>query len=213
VSPLGDGDEDMKGLKKVPKARFKMYITQEELKKIEQRYGQPIEIPLEVKMGEDDFQLLKESQHDGRAHDVTLFILMDKKVVVIQKHFHPEGVYRPPSGAIKPNESFEEGAKREAREETGLQIKLVKYVLRMKPTFIHDKERIPWTSHVFLARKVGGELKPQDTKEIREVKLVTIEELQNEIRARMLKSGSGGLRYRAYLADIFFEELRRSGLL
>lgn len=69
--------------------------------------------------------------------------------------------------------------------------------------FVYGRKRIPWTSHVFLARKVGGELEPQDTKEIREVKLVTIEELQNEIKARMLKSGSGGLRYRAYLADIF----------
>lgn len=190
-----------------------MCITQEEIKKIEQRYGRPLEIHLEIKMREDEIALLKESMKDGRTHDVTLFILIDNKVVVIQKPFHPEGVYRPPSGGIKPTESLEEGAKREALEETGLQIELVKYVLRMKPTFIYGEEKIQWTSHVFLARKIGGKLKPQDTEEIKDVRLVTIEELQNEIKARMLKSGSGGLRYRAYLADTFFQELRRLGLL
>jgi ADP-ribose pyrophosphatase YjhB (NUDIX family) len=182
------------------------------LKEIELRYGKPKEFEVEIEMGEWEFGVLRESQRDGRSSDVTLFILVDGQVVVIQKPFHPAGVYRAPSGGIIPGEGIEETAKREALEETGLMIELKRYLLRAKPTFICKDEKIKWTSHVFLAIKQGGELKPQDTREIKEVKLVTIEELQTKIRDKLIKSGSGGLLYRAMLTDAALASLRTSFL-
>lgn len=190
-----------------------MHITAEELKKIEQMYGQPAELELEIEMREDEFKLLKDSMKDGRSHDVTLFILIDDKAVVIQKPIHPPGVYRAPSGGVSPGESIEEGARREALEETGLEIELERYLLRAKPTFIHEGERVSWTSYVFLAKRLKGELKPQDTREIKEARLVTVKELQADIRDRLIESGSGGLLYRAHLTDATLARLRQLSLM
>lgn len=157
------------------------------------------------------WQLLRASQRDGRAHDVTLFVFIGGRIVTIHKPFHPPGVYRPPSGGVPPGESIIEAAKREAYEETGLAIELKRYLLRLKPVFVHEAEEVHWTSHVFLARRTGGELKQHDTREIEEVKLVTVAELEGPIREELIKSGSGGLRYRAQLADLALARLRELG--
>jgi len=158
-----------------------------------------------------EWQLLKASQQDGRAQDVTLFIFIEGKIVVIRKPFHPPGVYRPPSGGVPPGESIISAAEREAYEETGLEIELERYLLRLKPVFIREDERVRWTSHVFLARRIGGELKQRDTREIEEVKLVSIAELEGPIRERLIQSGFGGLCYRAQLAELALTRLQELG--
>ncbi|HIC96716.1 TPA: NUDIX hydrolase [Candidatus Bipolaricaulota bacterium] len=185
--------------------------TVEELERV---LGRPeeVEFPEPFVMQDGEFLLLKRSMVDGRSQDATLCILIDGRVVVIRKPFHPPGVYRPPSGGVPPGESIAVAAKREAYEETGLEIELERYLLRLRPVFIHQDERVSWTSHVFLARRIGGELKQQDTREIEEVKLVSVKELEGPIRAHLLESGLGGLRYRAELADLMIARLRGLGL-
>lgn len=183
-----------------------MYLKTEEIEELEELYGQPEELEFgEIEMQEDEFWLLKKSMEGGRAHDVTAFIFIDGRVVGIQKPVHPPGVYRAPSGGVKPGEDMEEGIKREIYEETGLKIEIDRYLLRIKPTFTHDNERRDWTSHIFLARKTGGKLGPKDTDEIKDVRLVPVEELQNEIRKKMVETRRGGLIYRARLTDAFLE--------
>ncbi|MBI4831957.1 MAG: NUDIX hydrolase [Candidatus Lindowbacteria bacterium] len=103
---------------------------------------------------------------------------------------------------------FEEGALREAYEETGLTVKLERYILRAHVTFAHADDEIQWTSHVLTAEYLSGEPTPIDTKEIAEVKQVSIDELQGRIRDRLLTSGSGGLAYRVALTDKVVELLR-----
>ena len=109
-----------------------MYITQEVLNKIERKYGVPDILHTRYTMNRAEFDLLEWSMRNGRRHDVTLFISNEEKdkIVVIRKPSYPKGVYRPPSGGIEPGEDFEIGARREAYEETGLEIKLQKYALR-----------------------------------------------------------------------------------
>jgi ADP-ribose pyrophosphatase YjhB (NUDIX family) len=197
------------------KAELPDYISHGELRELERRYGRPVEVelpaPFPMRLGE--WKLLRASQHDGRAHDVTLFIPIGEKIVAIRKPFHPPGVYRPPSGGVPPGESIVSTAEREAREETGLKIELERYLLRLKPVFVHGDEQVRWTSHVFLARRIGGELKQQDTREIEEVRLVSVAELEGPIRERLIQSGLGGLRYRAQLADLALVRLRELGLI
>ena len=190
-------------------------IELEELGELERTFGCPeeLEFPEPFVMQDGEFQLLQESRRDGRSCDVTLFIFIDGQLVVIRKPFHPPGVYRPPSGGVPPGESIINAAKREAYEETGLEIELERYLLRLKPVFVHQDRRVHWTSHVFLARRVGGELKQRDTREIEEVKLVSVAELEDPIRKRLLDSGLGGLHYRAQLADLTLARLRKLGLL
>ena len=122
-------------------------------------------------------------------------------MALIRKPIHPPGVFRAPSGGLTPGEPFKEGAKREAREETGLEIEIERYLLRIQVRFICDEENIEWTSHVFSARAVGGELAPQDTREILATRWATLEELQGPIREAVLASGWGLLDYRVTLTD------------
>ena len=59
-----------------------------------------------------------------RHFTVTTYILREKKVLLI---FHPKHLkWLPPGGHLEANETPPEGAKREALEETGLVIELIK---------------------------------------------------------------------------------------
>jgi 8-oxo-dGTP pyrophosphatase MutT (NUDIX family) len=151
-------------------------------------------------MGAVEFSNLKKSQKNGRSHDVTLFIRKDDKFIVIAKHFYPPGLFRAPSGGVEFGEDFVSGSEREALEETGCKVSLQKYILRIDVAFYHRSEIVDWVSHVFVADYVSGDLSPQDTDEIREVRVAGIEEFFR-FKAMMLASSSGGLHYRAFLQD------------
>ena len=158
-------------------------------------------------MDKSEFQNLLDSMKDGRDSDITLVIFKDNKVVVIAKPWYPKGLYRLPSGGWKPGESFEQCAKREGYEETGTKFELQKYVLRSKVTFTNEEKKVLWTSHVFTAKYLSGELKPIDTREIREVNLLTLDELSS-LKQKLLERNSGGLAYRAALTEGILKEIQ-----
>ncbi len=178
-----------------------MYLDPDDLRGLEVRYGIPREIELQEEFNLDGFNLLRRSMEAGRAHDITLFIKKDGRYVVIQKPSYPKNAFRAPSGGVRRGEPVEAGAKREAWEETGLEVELTRYLLRVRAIFTCDGEAEQWVSHVFAARAIGGSLEPKDRKEISAARLVTVEELRGPIRRALLNSGMGGLRYRALLTD------------
>ena len=190
-----------------------MYITAEAILELERRFGKPDEIAFVYEMSESEFEMVRRSQKHGRAHDVTLFIINNGRIVVIKKPMYPPGAYRPPSGGITPGEPFVEGALREAHEETGLVISLQKYVLRALVKFSHRDQVIDWTSHVFTAIPIAGSLDPIDTREIAEARWVGFEELMGIIRNALLSSGSSGLKYRSDLTDAVVSTLSKEGLI
>jgi 8-oxo-dGTP pyrophosphatase MutT (NUDIX family) len=173
---------------------------------IEQKYGTPRELTMSFAMNPAEFDMLKESMRDGRNSDVTLFVFKDHRVIVIAKPWYPARMYRAPSGGIKPGEDMELCAKREAYEETGVQIRLVCYVLRIQVTFTCGQASQEWTSHVFVAQYLSGLLHPVDTREIREVGLLSLEELA-AMKDRLLQQDSGGLHYRAALTEATIKEI------
>lgn len=156
-----------------------------------------------------EFDMLKESMRDGRNSDVTLFIFKDKKVIVIAKPWYPEGLYRAPSGGIKPDEDMERSAKREAYEETGVEIRLEKYLLKIHVTFTCGESIESWTSHVFTATYLSGEPHPIDTREIKKVALLSLKEL-SALKGILLEQDSGGLHYRAALTEAAIREISSS---
>jgi ADP-ribose pyrophosphatase YjhB (NUDIX family) len=176
-----------------------MYITQEVLNQLEQKYGVPRTLRTAYTMSQQGFDLLKWSMRNGRAHDVTLFISKKDKIAVIRKPSYPPGVYRPPSGGVERGEDFETGARREAYEETGLEIQLQKYLLRVYVDFSFEGETVFWTSHVFTAQAMGGHLQPVDTKEIAGARWASFNELKTNLLKALQQSESAGLKYRAEL--------------
>ena len=177
------------------------------LKDIEKRYGTPRELNMSYPMNPSEFQNLKDSMKDGRNSDATLFIFKDEKVIVIAKPWYPKGLYRAPSGGLKPGEDLELCAKREAYEETGAEVELDKYILRIHVTFTCDEHKVNWTSHIFTARYLAGDLQPVDTKEIREVNVLSLDQLA-ALKGKLLESDSGGLHYRAALTEAAIQEIR-----
>ena len=178
-----------------------MYITESVVNQLERKYGVPSSLRTAYRMHQKEFDLLKWSMRNGRAHDVTLFISHERedKIAVIQKPSYPSGVYRPPSGGIERGEDFETGAQREAYEETGLAIQLQKYLLKVYVDFSFENEVVNWTSHVFAARTTGGQIQPVDTKEISDARWATLDELKTNLLMSLQQSASAGLRYRAEL--------------
>jgi len=207
-----------------------MYVSTEIIQDVEQRYGTPVEIAREYQMTPHQLSVVRLGQKKGRCHDVTLVIVDDERnIVVIRKPSYPLGAYRTPSGGVEVGEPFDDGAIREAKEETGLDIVLGKYLIRAKVRFcrlgfhpapIHPDERgrdrvptydssevIDWTTHVLQARPTGGTLQPIDTKEIVEARKATIAEITGPIREALIATGSPGLRYRAELDGLAIELL------
>ena len=176
-----------------------MYITQEVLSQLEQKYGVPHILRTAYTMSQEGFDLLKWSMRYGRAHDVTLFISKGDRIAVIRKPGYPPDVYRPPSGGVEPGEDFETGAQREAYEETGLEVQLQRYLLKVYVDFSFEGETVSWTSHVFTAQAIGGHLQPVDTKEIAGARWATLNELKTNLLKGLQNAKSAGLRYRAEL--------------
>jgi 8-oxo-dGTP pyrophosphatase MutT (NUDIX family) len=186
------------------------------LEDIEQRFGIPHQLSMSFPMSSPEFLNLKDSMKDGRNSDVTLFIFKDNKIIVIAKPWYPKGLYRAPSGGLRPDEDLELCALREAYEETGTKVELEKYILRIRVTFTSHEDKVNWTSHVFIAKYLfsrpsirAGDLKPIDTREIREVNLLSLDEL-SALKEKLLESDSGGLCYRAALTEAAIKEIKNS---
>ncbi|MCX7421561.1 MAG: NUDIX hydrolase [Planctomycetia bacterium] len=187
-----------------------MYVSTEIIRDVEQRYGTPVEIAREYEMTPQQLSVVRLGQKNGRCHDVTLVIVDDElNVVVIRKPSYPIGAYRTPSGGVEVGESFDDGAIREAKEETGLDIVLEKYLIRANVRFRCGSEVIDWTTHVLQARPTGGTLQPIDTKEIVEARKATIAEITGPIRETLIATGSPGLRHRAELDGLAIELLKK----
>lgn len=70
-----------------------------------------------------------------------------------------------------------------------------------------------WESHVFWAEPVGGTLEPKDDAEVRAVVLLSPEELEDVVHARMKDADIGGFQYRIALQDAALAAARGQGLL
>jgi ADP-ribose pyrophosphatase YjhB (NUDIX family) len=164
---------------------------------MEKEYGRPDELNYVQQVTPEEYDRIARSMKHGRSHDITLYIRKDDGYIFIAKPFYPPGLFRAPSGGVKPEEDYVEGARREALEETGTDIKLVEYILRINVKFENRPDIIDWTSHIFLADYIKGDLDPLDKREIKEARLIFSHQIPGFIEK--MKAGTGGLKYRAFL--------------
>ena len=115
-----------------------MYVDAKLVQEAEDKFGKPQVLNLEHEIGGTELTFVRGTQKLGRAHDITFFIFRDDELALIRKPMFRRPVYRAPSGGLNPGESVEEGAKREALEETGLEIELDRYLLRIHVRFTGD---------------------------------------------------------------------------
>ena len=178
-----------------------MFISARTIASWASQYGTPRRWSHTQDVTPHDYAVISGSQKHGREHDITLYIEGDGKIAVIAKPFYPVGLYRAPSGGLEPEESLEDGAAREALEETGLRIALDRYLLTADVIFeCSGKPPIEWHTHVFSARTGDRTLSPTDHHEIREARWAVPAEFDT-FGAIMRRSDRGGLLYRAALHE------------
>lgn len=100
-----------------------------------------------------DFWWRKLAVKRNRRGEVALALQRpDGQVLLHTKPFYPANVYRLPTGGIFPDEPVTSGALREAREETGLTVRLARCVGIIVYTFRDGARTLPFVSYVFLAQ-------------------------------------------------------------
>ncbi len=188
------------------------YVTNEMIEAMEERYGMPRHLSMSIEITPPEMIMLQGSKKHDRNHDITVFIFKDysyREFAGIAKHMFPTGAYRAPSGGAEPGENLEEGALREAKEETGLDIELDRFILHIHVRFSCGPIVENWRSLVFTAIRSGGVLGHLDEIEIRETAWITLEELRGPIRRMLLDTQMGLFEYRVALHDASVEEIEK----
>jgi 8-oxo-dGTP pyrophosphatase MutT (NUDIX family) len=125
---------------------------------------------------------------DRRTAEVVLAIRRPNgRYLLHTKSFYPEGAYRLLSGGVGPEEDIAEAALREAREETGLQVSIERFVGILQQCFVHGQDASRFASYLFLLSEQGGELGNTDAEEditgYREVTAAELSSVAEELEA------------------------------
>ena len=184
-----------------------MEIAPSRLEEAERSYGRPREVILRQELREWEMDLIERVCGDSRFHDVTVFIGHEDALALVHKPSDPPGAFWAPAGGIEPGETLDEGVRREAKEETGLDIEVERYLLRLNAVFWAGERTRPWISHVFSAGSSGERPQPIDTREVQEAAWVPIHQFRRDIVPILRASGWGRYEYRLHLADLVFQEL------
>lgn len=85
---------------------------------------------------------------------VDTIIEKDGKILLVKRNFPPKGKLDIPGGYVDKNESLEDAAIREVKEETGFDVKLIQ---KLGEYDYFDKQEK--TAYVFIGEIIGGKLK------------------------------------------------------
>lgn len=116
------------------------------------------------------------------APTVTILILDESDRVLLVRNAHDD-LWTTPGGFVEPYEIPADAAVREAYEETGLTVELVRMigVLGGKNCIATypNGDKVSWVSTVFEARAVSGEPRP-DNEEVTEIRYFSADELTGD---------------------------------
>ena len=169
--------------------------------------GRPLEARVSQEILPWEFDLIARVCGDTRYHDVTVFVFRDDEVALIHKRSEPAGAYWAPAGGLESGETMVDAVRREAREETGLDVEVERYALRLKALFTSEGRERPWTSHVFLARYRSGDLDPIDRHEVESATWCTLARFRDAVAPVLRATGWGRHAYRLHMTSLLFPDL------
>jgi 8-oxo-dGTP diphosphatase len=101
----------------------------------------------------------------------------DDKIMLIKRNTIPfKGYWALPGGRMDPGEKVEQTIVREVKEETGLDVTIVRKVGDYVEKGVKDDVEYEYYPTCFVVKPIGGEIKKQES-EIQEVKLFSLNEL------------------------------------
>jgi 8-oxo-dGTP diphosphatase len=101
----------------------------------------------------------------------------DNKILLIKRNTHPfVGFWALPGGRMEPGESIDQTVVREVKEETGLDVRIVRIVGEYVEKGNREEIDYEYYPTCFVVSPIGGEQKKQDS-EIREIKLFSLDAL------------------------------------
>lgn len=108
-------------------------------------------------------------------------VVLNKDKILLVRHTYGSHLWTTVGGGIKSNEDLEQAVRREAREEVGLELGVVKRVGEVQ----YEEEYKKDTAHVFLSDTLNTDLQP-DQAEIAEAKWFPLKKLPEDV-APLLK--------------------------
>jgi len=100
-----------------------------------------------------------------------------EKILLIKRNTKPfVGYWALPGGRMDPGETIEQTIVREVKEETGLDVAVVRVIGEYVEKGIKDDIEYEYYPTCFVVRSIGGELKKQDS-EIQEIQLFSLNAL------------------------------------
>jgi len=151
-----------------------------ELRALSRKYGKPQRMTLNM----PQLPLSPDKTAARRAEVLLAICTGANKVLLHTKSFYPDGVFRLLSGGIHPDESVESALLREAREETGLDVRIEKFVALIQ--YESGARPHPFASYLFLLIGPGRPLLPHGKERITAFRSVSANGLR--ITARALRS-------------------------
>ncbi len=130
-----------------------------------ERYGEPLVWACTFEVSPKTLAERRELKQRRAAEVVLLVRRPNGRLLLHTKAFYPPGVYRLLSGGIEPGEDLVQAALREGQEETGLQLRIERFVGILRQRFVHGDEEVCFTSYLFLLSEQGGELGNHDADE------------------------------------------------
>ncbi len=143
-------------------------IDESEIAQLFAKYGPGRRRRVTVEVSARSFEgwLEKMTKHPNRRGEVVLAIQRpDGQVLLHTKRFYPKGVFRLPTGGVRPDETVLAGVLRETKEETGLVVAVSRFLGTVEYEFRHGQRRLPFVSYVFVVQTNDSAPAVQDLEE------------------------------------------------
>ena len=112
------------------------------------------------------------------------------KILLVKRRTLPfEGYWALPGGRVDPGETVEQTIVREVKEETGLDVAIVRKIREYHEQGVQDGEEYDYYPACFLVKRLSGEVKKQES-EIEEIKLFSLDQVPFSLafeHAQMIK--------------------------
>jgi ADP-ribose pyrophosphatase YjhB (NUDIX family) len=144
-------------------------MSQDEIDALVGQFGQPHRRNHTMEVSERTYNHWMQKVHTGpvscRGEVIMVIVRPNGKLLLHSKRFYPAGVYRLPSGRVLWEEEVQESLDNEVEEETGLRVRVKRFLGIIEYEFCCQGRTIPFVSYVFQLEELGGELRCRDREE------------------------------------------------